>query len=166
MMTISLSDDVLRSLPQAVKDALLIEIQRRLQGNTPGETAVMPPAAPEIEEVNDGAGEQPADLSVAQATRFLEGCSDKTTKVIRAIVEGGTRDFRISAIEKALNMSTDDLAGVWGGLTKRTRTILGDRKAKLFAWPRNFYDANGDWTDTTGELSQMTYGSFRQALGL
>ena len=163
-INISLSEDVIQSLPRAAKEALLIELQRRLQGTTPTlETAVAPPAAALVEEVNEEE-EQAADLSVAQAMRFLEGCSEKTKKVIRAIVGGGSRDFRLTALAQTLNLTIDDVGGVWGGLTKRTRTILGDKKSKLIAWTRNFYDAQDNWIDAAGEVSEVTYVSFRKAL--
>jgi hypothetical protein len=54
--------------------------------------------------------------------------------VMRAAVGGDGPAFLHSDLLKALNMTTDDLAGVWAGLTKRTRTILGDKKAKLIIW--------------------------------
>jgi hypothetical protein len=63
-------------------------------------------------------------------------------------------------------MTLDDLGGVWGGLTKRTRTILGDKKSKLIAWPQNFYDTHDNWIDATGEMSETTYTSLRKALGI
>jgi hypothetical protein len=107
----------------------------------------------------------PAELSVAQATRFFEGCSEKTKRVIGAMVEGD-REFRFSALKQSLNMSTAELSGgVWSGITKRTRTILGDRKARLITWGQNEYE-NGVWQDAVGTMSETTYKSFRKLLGM
>lgn len=151
--------DEMPSLPPVWRN----EIERLLQG-TSTETAKAV-AAP-IREVEDVVVEKGADLSVAQATAFLEGCSDKTKKVIRAIVASGTGKFRLNALAQTLNVGLGDLGGVWGGLTKRTRTILGDKKANLIAW-RNFYDLEDNkWLDAAGTLSEVTYASFRQALGV
>lgn len=160
---IVLSEDVVQSLPQPLKDALLVELQRRLQGKvervaTEAEISSAPTSVADEEE-------QPADLSVAQATRYLEGCSEKTKRVIRGIV-GGDRIFRYSALKQTLNMSDDDLSGVWGGLTKRARTILGDRKAQLITWVKSEYgeyDENDMWN---GAMSEMAHMSFRKALGM
>lgn len=156
MLTISISEDVLQSLPQGVKDALLLEIQRRVQG-----TAAVAAPTGEGQDVVDG--NEPADLSLAQAPRYLEGCSDKTKRVLRAIVVEG-REFRLSALAQSLNLSFDALGGVWGGLTKRTRTILGDKNARLIIWRKNFYDAQDTWQDAAGEMSEETYRSLRKAL--
>ena len=161
----SLSEADVSSLPQSVKDALLTEIQRILRGTPPTQIAFGTSEIAENVEVNAEEG-QPADLSVNQATRFLEGCREKTKRVIRTIVEGKSREFRLSALAKALGMTTDDLHGVWGGLTKRTRTILGDNKSKIIAWPKNFYDADDNWIDATGAVSEVTYASFRKAFGI
>ncbi len=150
------------------------EALQRMQGTST--TAAAPPvvsAAPpalvatvgEVEEVGEIVEGRGADLSLAQATAFLEGCSDKTKRVLRAMVDSGRREFRLNALAQTLNVDLNDLGGVWGGLTKRTRTILGDKKAKLIAW-RNFYDAEYKFLDAAGELSEMTYASFRQALGI
>jgi hypothetical protein len=164
-MNISFSESDLQSLPQPLKDALLIEFRRRLQGDTALEPSIVSPAPAPIGAVNEEE-DQPADLSIAQAKRHLEGCSEKTKKAIRFIVGGNSREFQISALAKALGMKTNEMGGLWSGLTKRTRTVLGDKKARLFAWPKNQYDVKENWIDATGTVSEMTYTSFRTALGM
>jgi len=164
----SLSEHDVSSLPQTVKDALLMEIQRILRGTPPTQIGGGNLGVAENVEVNARVDkeEQPADLSVNQATRFLEGCSEKSKRVLRTIVAGKSKEFRFSALLKALGMTAAELDGVWGGLTKRTRTILGDKKSKVILWPKNFYDAEDNWTDATGVVSEMTYASFRKAFGI
>jgi len=154
---IFLSDDVVQSLPQPVKDALLQELQRRLQGNADQKPKVVEPTTLVDEE-------KLANLSFVQVNKFLEGCSEKTKNVLKIIVKNKNGNFLLSEIAKALNMTIDDLSGVWGGLTKRTRTILGEKNFKLVTW-QNIYQ-NNKWSDAKGEMSATTYTSFRMALGL
>jgi hypothetical protein len=156
---IFLSDDVVQRLPQPVKDALLHELQRLLQENTNQETPT-PLSASASEE------DKPADFSFVQANKFLEGCSEKTKKILRGIMQGNNEHFLLSDLACSLQMTIDDLSGVWGGLTKRTRTILGDKKLKIVVWPQNFFDENNRWVDAKGAVSKTTYASFRMALGL
>jgi len=161
---IFLSDDVVQSLPSPLKHALLQELHRRFQWMPEQEactSSMISAPAGVIDET-----ERAADLSVAHAMRYLEGCSEKTKKVIRAIVQGESRQFRLSDLASALGVTPDDLNGVWGGLTKRTRTILNDKTSKLIVWSQNFYDENGSWTDAKGNISEVTYTSFRTALAI
>jgi hypothetical protein len=151
---IAFSDDELHTLPPAVRTAVL----SRLQPPPPAE------AAPDAKNVALEV-ERPADLSEDQAAAFLEGCSEKTIQVLRGIIAAGSREFRLSALPRMLNlMSINELGNVWGGLTKRTQTILG-RKAKIIAF-QNHYDEQHKWKDATGRLSEQTFESLRRALGI
>ena len=156
---IFLSDDVVQRLPQPVKDALLHELQRLLQENTNQE-------APTSLSGSVSEEDKPADFSFVQANKFLEGCSEKTKKILRGIMQGNNEHFLLSDLARSLQMAIDDLSGVWGGLTKRTRTILGDKRFKIVVWPQNFFDENNKWVDAKGAVSKTTYTSFRMALGL
>jgi hypothetical protein len=167
---ILLSEADVQGFAPQVRDALLAEIQRRLaERNAPVEVmGAFAPSAPAGNGPGGSEEEQAADLSVQQARRFLEACNNKTTQVIRAIAAGKSREFRLSDLMKTLGMTFDDVGGVWGGLTRRVRTILGDKKtkAKLVVWPENFYDENNEWTDSTGAISEVTYLSFREVFGI
>ena len=154
-----LSGDVLQRLPQPVKDALLHEIKQILQE---GKNQEIPKTPDNF--INEE--ENPADFSFVQANRFLEGCSEKTKRVLRGIVQGNDRYFLLSDLSKNLGMTIDELSGVWGGLTKRTRTVLGEKKFKIVVWPQNFFDDNNKWVDAKGAVSETTHTSFRMALGL
>lgn len=104
--------------------------------------------------------EQFADLSIAQAKKFLERVSDKVRTAIRVIAEADPSGFDMDAVMHALD--ADDasaLRGVWGGITKRVRTVLGDEEAYLIWW----VEREGGWV---GRLSSMTHRSFRKVLGL
>ena len=79
--------------------------------------------------------EEPADLSVAQAKKFLDRVSDKVRTTVRTIAEADPAGFDVSDVKEALGVDDDtDLRGVWGGITKRVRTVLGDDEAYLIWW--------------------------------
>jgi hypothetical protein len=104
-------------------------------------------------------GEGPADLSVAQARRFLERCSEKTQAALRVIAKAPVDGFKLSAVAAALKEdSPGKLRGVWSGLTKRVRTVLGDPAADLIWW-----DELGD--DWTGYVSPTTHRSLCKVFG-
>jgi hypothetical protein len=155
---IMLSREFLQSVPLPLKEALLAELHRQLQED--GQQAEARTDANSARQGPASGEETPAELSVAQATRFLEGCSEKTRKAVRAMV-AGDRAFRHSALQRALG---GDTGNVLGGLTKRTRTILGDNKAMLIAWGPGERDENGVWKDQIGTISKTAYESFRKAL--
>ncbi len=114
--------------------------------------------APEIA----GEVEEPADLSYAQVKKFLERCSEKTKEALKVIAKAEPAGFTMEAVAKALDVDLEegDLRGVWGGLTKRVRTVLGDPEALLIWWTPHGDD---QWL---GRVSGMTHRSLRKAFGL
>lgn len=103
----------------------------------------------------------PPDLSVAQAKKFLDRVSDKVRTAIRIIAESDASGFDLARIEEVLG--GDDHTGlrsVWGGITKRVRTVLGDDEAYLIWWTEK---ESGDWM---GRVSAITHRSFGKVLGL
>ena len=75
--------------------------------------------------------------------------------------EADPAGFDVSDVKEALGVDDDaDLRGVWGGITKRVRTVLGDDEAYLIWWTER---ENGGWT---GRVSAMTHRSFGKVLGL
>lgn len=110
-----------------------------------------------------------ADLSERMAQEFLRSCSEKTKTVLRVIIAGGP-NFRQKEIEEKVRKLDEekfkDISGVWGALTKRTRSILGDKKAFLIDWQKDFYDENEDWMDAEGMVSPATRASFKKVLGI
>ena len=104
--------------------------------------------------------EEPSDLSVAQAKKFLDRVSDKVRSTLRVIAEADPAGFEMKAVRRALGLTDeDDLRGVWGGITKRVRTVLGDDEAYLIWW----IEQEHDWI---GRVSQMTHRSLGKALGI
>jgi hypothetical protein len=155
---ICLSESDIRSLSQPARNELLGVIQRWFQ-------TVEPAAAPAAAPIDDDEM-RPADLSVSQATRFLEPCHEKTKKVLRAIVAGDSPEFQISVVANAAGKSIDEIGGVWGGLTKRVRTVLQKDKAYLVVWTDHTKDDQNNWIDSTGVISKITRESFRQVFGM
>lgn len=105
--------------------------------------------------------EGPADLSVAQAKKFLDRVSDKVRTTIRVIAESDPSGFDLARVRAGLGVDDGaDLRGVWGGITKRVRTVLGDDEAYLVWWTEQ---ESGDWT---GRVATTTHRSFGKVLGV
>jgi len=77
------------------------------------------------------------------------------------IAESDASGFDLARVTEGLGVDDDtDLRGVWGGITKRVRTVLGDDEAYLIWWTEQ---ESGDWT---GRVSPTTHRSFGKVLGL
>jgi hypothetical protein len=97
-----------------------------------------------------------AKLDVAEAKQFLNKCSEKTTSILREIVNRDG-DFVASAIAEHVGSTVGELRGAWSGLTKRARTITKDPKASLLNW----FKEGDDWR---GIMAAQTVTSMRVAL--
>jgi hypothetical protein len=104
-----------------------------------------------------------ARLSDEEAQRFMAGALHKRTRAtIRAIAELQPR-FRWADLMGKLGLPIDDksLAGVWAALTKRTRSVTGDRQVQLLAWP-NWDDSS--WETAVGQIDPETHAAFGRVL--
>lgn len=108
-----------------------------------------------------------AELSPGQARDFYAGCGAKTKRAIEVIAASASRRFQLADVAKALGVQATELTGVWGGLTRRVKTITGDDSAYLIDWTKSdpVHDDDGTYVDHTGEVTELTYQSFRKALG-
>lgn len=108
-----------------------------------------------------------AELSPSQAREFYDGCGAKIQKAIETIATGSSRHFQLADIAKVLGVRANELRGVWGGMTRRTKTITGDDEGYLIDWVRSgeVYDDENNYIDHPGALTEMTYRSFRKVLG-
>lgn len=70
------------------------------------------------------------DLTPGEVETFMEGCSQETIAGLRIIAEHGPI-IRASLLEQA---GIDNYGHFQGRVTKRTRTVTGDRHAFLFTW--------------------------------
>lgn len=109
--------------------------------------------------------EGPTDLSPQQVKRFMAGVSHKTRNGLSFIVKQGGR-VKMSALVEELNASNwGELRGFHAGITKRTRTITGDKEAYLLEWDEDqAVYAVDDVTYEDGEyfMSKTTLTSFRK----
>ena len=99
-----------------------------------------------------------AELGIQAARAFLQGCGEKTTKVLQLIVEAG-ETFSLRDLERKMNVEPSGLRGVWAGLTKRVHTITGDPDSFLIFWGDETED--GDWN---ARLMPVTREALRRAL--
>lgn len=126
------------------------------------------PAAPGGADVQVNEDEHFAELSPSQAREFYAGCGEKTKKAVEAIAASPLRMIQVADIAKAVGVQAFELRGVWGGLTRRTATVTGDPKARLLDWHEGTqkHDQEGNYVDQIGEVTELTYNSFRKALKL
>lgn len=108
-----------------------------------------------------------ARLSDSQVRQFLSGqLHQRTRSTLRAIAGLAPRFRWADLMHRLGHKKLDDtqiLAGVWAGLTKRTRKITGDPKAVLIGWP----DWNDlAWEDAVGIVDPETHAAFRRAFGI
>ena len=99
-----------------------------------------------------------AELGIQAARAFLQGCGEKTTRVLELIVEAG-ETFSLRDVEGKMGVEPSALRGVWAGLTKRVHTITGDPDSYLIYWGDETED--GDWN---ARLMPVTREAFRRAL--
>ncbi len=84
--------------------------------------------------------EEVEELSVSQIRKFASGCSDKTLAGLRVFAEHGP------VIDAKLLKSAEitSYSNFQAGLTKRVRTITGNKKAFFLTWDEwDEYDGDG-----------------------
>jgi hypothetical protein len=151
---IFLSQTALSSLSPATQD----EIQRYLFGDTTFEAG--PVTTPATSGTPEDDSETPPDMSVAQARKLIDGCSERPTAALRFIAEQPTTKFLYQDMVKAIGQdSSGTIRGTLAAITRRTRTVLGDSDAALI-WYEGEHNA---WTAT---VSEMTRSSLRKAFGI
>lgn len=148
---IMLSVEDLNRLPVEARDAVLDLFRSEKDSWTEEEEEVTPAAGPQADE------EEPVEMSFGQAKRFLAGCSEKSISIMKHVVMQ-PNPFRYKDLLTALGDSVDDAGGVWGGLTKRTRTITGEKNARLIIWDETMKEDG-----MVGRMSDVTRNAFRKA---
>ena len=108
------------------------------------------------------------ELTATQARSFIAGCGDKVKKAVMVIVSGESRYFQLAAVAKELDTDPGKLGGVWGGITRRLKTVTGDSGAYLIDWEKSkpVFDTEGNYVDHRAELTEASYHSLRGAFGL
>jgi hypothetical protein len=158
---IFITTDDLKSLPKQQQDFLFDIIRGRLPSDD------VPAAASSTAQTSEVEDEHFVELSPGQARDFYAGCGSKTRKAIDVIADSDSPRFRLADVAKAIGVQPTELTGVWGGLTRRTKTITGDSAAYLIDWTKSdpIHDDDGNYIDHPGEVTELTYRSFRKALG-
>jgi hypothetical protein len=107
-----------------------------------------------------------AEFSPGQAREFYNGCGEKTQKAIEVMARSETNEFHIADVAKALDVDPSDLRGVWGGLTRRTQTVMDDKSAYLINWELHdaIWDDDDQLVDHIGVITELTHQSFRRLL--
>lgn len=95
--------------------------------------------------------EDVVDLTPGQMEDFMAGCSAETVAGLKIIAENGPV-IHASQLDAA---GIDNYGHFQGRVTKRTRTITGNRDAYLFTWD--------DWTQQPGGVGHyvVTPATFR-----
>jgi hypothetical protein len=98
--------------------------------------------------------EDVVDLTPGEIEEFMEGCSEETIAGLKVIAEHGPV-IHAKLLDDA---GIENYGHFQGRVTKRTRTVTGDRDAYLFAW-----DDWGEAEDNIGQyaVTPMTYRSLR-----
>jgi hypothetical protein len=161
---IFITTDHLKSLPKHKQDFLFGIISGR---EATLDTSAEPQSAASGSDDDEEEDEHFAELSPGQARDFYAGCGPKTRKAIEVIADGASHQFQIADIAKALDVKPNELTGVWGGLTRRLKTVTGDSDAYLIDWTKSepVLDDEENYIDHRGEVTELTYRSFRKALG-
>ncbi len=116
-----------------------------------------------------------ADLSVAQIRAFVKGY-DHLEKWLRIFAEHGpVLDAELLNQVGVVDEPTGDEKG-WQDLTdystfqrtvtKRTRTVTGDRKAYFFTWGEWVYDAKGRVISGQYVITPATFRALRRYFGM
>lgn len=136
-----LTKDDIRSLSATAQE----ELKQLLFAKAPVDLSGLPDGltADDFEDV--------VDLTPGQMEEFMAGCSDETIAGLKIIAERGPM-IHASLLDGA---GIDNYGHFQGRVTKRTRTITGDRNAFLFAW-----DDWGEAPDNIGHYA-VTPATFR-----
>jgi len=93
------------------------------------------------------------ELTRKQVNTFLNGLSDKSKTVLKAIVENfENNNIHYDQLIQKLDMVDENLTGVWSGITKRSRNIANDSDFELIDW--NTRDKDGH---AIGMMHPITY---------
>jgi hypothetical protein len=102
----------------------------------------------------EGAFDDVVDLTPGQIEEFMSGCSEETIAGLKVIAEQGPV-IHASLLEGA---GIENYGHFQGRVTKRTRTVTGDKDAFLLAWD--------DWSEAPNgvghyAVTQATFRSLR-----
>jgi hypothetical protein len=97
------------------------------------------------------------EFSLNEMRRFLDGVSDRTRTLLKAIAESESR-FNVGDVLDRLGWKYADIRGILAGITKRSRTISGKPDAEFFAsvvWDDDITKAISEVHPTTHEAMRI-----------
>jgi hypothetical protein len=153
---IFISSEMLKALPERVRQTLISHVLSTADGST--STSIDEPSS---------FSENIVELSPSQARALLDGLyNPKTRKAVEFIARGKSRVFQVAELAKSLGEKPSALSGVWSGITRRARTVSGERLAKLIDWHQPPIFKGDEYVDQRAEVAEMTHRSLRTALRL
>ena len=98
------------------------------------------------------------DLTPDEVEEFIEGCSEQTIAGLRIIAEHGP----VIAANLLNEAGIENYGHFQGRVTKRTRTVTGDKKAYLFTWDDWQSEANAERGYGHYAVTEKTFRSLRR----
>ena len=161
MPSFIINDSEFRELPQSVQRALTERFFSFIEQPAEPEALGAPESTPAVADE-----EELPDLSPAQARRMIANVVDKTSRILRFIASSKDGRFMLSdALKDSGLESSSELRGVWAGITRRSRKILGDNTLMLISWTNKEGDGS-EGSEWEGRVSEMTHRSLRKAFGI
>lgn len=74
------------------------------------------------------------ELTKKQVSDLIDGLSEKSRNVLKAVAEFNEHIINFNALLKLLKVDEKDIKGVWSGLTTRSRNISNDSEFYLIDW--------------------------------
>ncbi len=113
-------------------------------------------------------GEGPVELTIAMVRKLTKTLSGKTLNTLKIIASGESPQFHLKDVIERTEGASDriHMRSVWAGLTRRTRTVMGEPKVILIRWAGGaIRDEDGDDIDHLGTISPLTHQSLRAHFG-
>ena len=96
-------------------------------------------------------------LNTRMTREFMTNLSPKTKIVLQKIIDFGKSGFWLDELEKDIQAEIkEEIGGVWGGLTRRVRTVSGIDDAELIEW-----GSSDDGERIHGKLHPATYQNLK-----
>lgn len=106
--------------------------------------------------------EEVVDLTPDQVEEFMQGCSPQTVAGLRVIAEHGP----VIAANLLHEAEIENYGHFQGRVTKRTRTITGDKHAFLFTWDDWQSEENAERGYGHYAVTETTFRSLRKYFDL
>ena len=151
MNALMISATSFRQLSQKCQAEILGLLTKDPSGSVAGHTSSPAPSK------NGSYSGTATALSEREMRKFLNGVSTKTRNFLESLADMPAR-FNVGSLLKKLHMQSADIRGILAGLTKRTRTISGEKDADFFASVLQDDDIN----KCISEIHPTTHESLRQ----